>query len=67
MMSEPRETKRCPNCGRLYYANERFCTSTIKTCWGGSVLYGVCKTCADAHDAMDIGKDADDETDSTQT
>jgi hypothetical protein len=51
---QPKEIARpCPNCGRLYWDSELNNSSNIKTSWGGSVLYGVCKTCKNIHDMQD--------------
>lgn len=46
----PRETERCPNCGKVVYRGDCRHSSTIKTSWGASTLYGVCRECARAHD-----------------
>lgn len=39
----------CPNCGG---EGPCYFSSHIKTWWGGGTLYGVCKRCADNHQAM---------------
>lgn len=52
----PREIARpCPNCGVIHWNSELNHSSSIKTHYGGSTLYGVCKICADRHDKDDIG------------
>lgn len=53
-MLRPREVARhCPNCGKLCWDSELNYSSSIKTAWGGSTLYGVCKECADNHSKRD--------------
>lgn len=37
----------CPNCGALVGRTECNHTSHIRTSWGGSTLYGVCRECVD--------------------
>lgn len=52
-LTSPREVARpCPNCGEIKWESELGYSSSISTSWGGSVLYGVCKKCADIHDEM---------------
>lgn len=46
------ETMRCPNCGKLCRIGSCWHSSTIKTGWGSSTLYGVCQECAERHDSM---------------
>lgn len=53
-MGELKETERCPNCGKLVLFGESHYSSTIKTSWGGSTLYGVCEECAKNHDKLDV-------------
>jgi len=45
--------KHCPNCGKLCWESELNHHSSIKTSWGGSTLYGVCKECAENHSKRD--------------
>lgn len=53
-MLRPREVARhCPNCGKLCWDSELNYSSSIKTVWGGSTLYGVCKECAETHSKQD--------------
>jgi hypothetical protein len=57
-MLRPREVaKHCPNCGKICWNSELNHSSTIKTAWGGSTLYGVCAECARIHSLQDESKD----------
>lgn len=56
--NSPKEIARtCPNCGKICWDSDLYYSSTIKTGFGGSTLYGVCKTCKDTHDMQDIDYD----------
>lgn len=53
-MLRPQEVARhCPNCGKICWDSELNHSSSIKTSWGGSTLYGVCSECAENHSRMD--------------
>ena len=43
------KVRHCPNCGKECKRSDLNHYSSIKTIWGGSVLYGVCKECARIH------------------
>jgi hypothetical protein len=52
---QPKEPARhCPNCGKLCWESELNYSSTIKTMFGASTLYGVCKECADLHHSQEM-------------
>lgn len=54
-MSKPKEAARpCPNCGELNWESDLLYSSSIRTHWGGSTLYGVCRKCAERHAKDDI-------------
>ncbi len=50
--AEPSE--QCPNCGRWFRLGHCHYSSSIKTDWGGSTLYGVCSECAENHAKRDV-------------
>ncbi len=53
-MLRPQEVSRhCPNCGTICWDSELNHSSSIKTSWGGSTLYGVCAECARIHSLQD--------------
>ena len=59
----PKEMARpCPNYGKLCWESDLWHSSSIKTGYGGSTLYGECGTCANTHDAQDINYDPNKKT-----